>query len=273
MNNMNNMNNINNLDNNDQLLNMMFLQILQNMKKNEPMPNQINPNFNINYFNQQINSNNILLNNFNNNPENNNINNFNTFQNNYNLNNNNFNFDNHFSKSNFPNLFANNNFKSKSNFNFNPNNNTNSNNPVFFQQNNLSEYSNILGNFNKFSNKQNFKNQNKGNKGMSDYTNNQKRDLTDIKHLEEMILKANELRENREGIELETKQLILNKIKIEILTLSKDVAGNYAVQKILNNQKPYEVNFIVEALKNKIYELTLNLYGFRVVQELISILK
>ena len=107
---------------------------------------------------------------------------------------------------------------------------------------------------------------------MSDYTNNQKRDLTDIKHLEEMILKANELRENREGIELETKQLILNKIKIEILTLSKDVAGNYAVLKILNNQKPYEVNFIVEALKNKINELTLNLYGCRVVQELLSIL-
>ena len=87
-----------------------------------------------------------------------------------------------------------------------------------------------------------------------------------------MILKANELREKKEGIQLETKELILNKIKIEILTLSKDVAGNDAVQKILNNQKPYEVNFIVEALKNKINELTLNLYGCRVVQELISIL-
>ena len=70
----------------------------------------------------------------------------------------------------------------------------------------------------------------------------------------------------------ETKELIINKIKTEILTLAKDVAGNYAIQKILNNQKPFEVNFIIESLKNKIYELTLNLYGCRVVQELISIL-
>jgi hypothetical protein len=59
---------------------------------------------------------------------------------------------------------------------------------------------------------------------------------------------------------------------LEILTLAKDVAGNYAIQKILNNKKPYEVSFIIESLKNKIYELTLNLYGCRVVQELISIL-
>jgi hypothetical protein len=81
-----------------------------------------------------------------------------------------------------------------------------------------------------------------------------------------------QLRENSEGIPLENKELIINKIKIEILTLAKDVAGNYAIQKILNNQKPFEVNFIIESLKNKIYELTLNLYGCRVVQELISIL-
>ena len=40
----------------------------------------------------------------------------------------------------------------------------------------------------------------------------------------------------------------------------------------MKNQKPFEVNFIIESVKNKIYELTLNLYGCRVVQELISIL-
>ena len=66
--------------------------------------------------------------------------------------------------------------------------------------------------------------------------------------------------------------IMINKIKLQILSYSKDVAGNYAIQKMLNNQKPSEVNFIIESLKNKIYELTLNLYGCRVVQELISIL-
>jgi predicted metallopeptidase len=180
-----------------------------------------------------------------------------------------------FLKSNYyPNYFNNNNnFESKNNNIFNMiNNNSN-----LIQQNNQSDYINNLNNlnnFNKFSNPKNhfFKNQNKGNKGLSDFANNQKRDLTDIKHLEELILKVIQLRENNDNIQDEAKELIINKIKLEILSLAKDVAGNYAIQKILNNQKPYEVNFIIESLKNKIYELTLNLYGCRVVQELISIL-
>ena len=118
---------------------------------------------------------------------------------------------------------------------------------------------------------------NKSNKGMSDFTNSQKRDITDIKNLEELIHKAIQLKDNNDNmnnldIQLEKKELIINKIKMEILTLAKDVAGNYAIQKILNNKKTFEVNFIIESLKNKIYELTLNLYGCRVVQELISIL-
>jgi hypothetical protein len=199
----------------------------------------------------------------------------NNIHNNYNLKNPNNNFGSNmtnsknFIRTNYPNIYGNsNNFKNKNSFGMMMNNND-------FFQNNQPEFVNYFGNFNKFSNPNpkpnNFKNQNK-NKGMSDYANSQKRDLTDIKHLEELILKAMQLRENSEGIPLENKELIINKIKIEILTLAKDVAGNYAIQKILNNQKPFEVNFIIESLKNKIYELTLNLYGCRVVQELISIL-
>ena len=116
---------------------------------------------------------------------------------------------------------------------------------------------------------------------MNDFTNNQKRDLTDIKHLEELIQKVIQLRgniddnnnnNNNDGLQNEAKELIINKIKLEILTLAKDVAGNYAIQKILNNKKPFEVSFIIESLKDRIYELTLNLYGCRVVQELIYIL-
>ena len=66
--------------------------------------------------------------------------------------------------------------------------------------------------------------------------------------------------------------IAVNKYKNEILNLSKDVTGNYAIQKLLNNKKIPEVNFIIESLKDNIYELTLNLYGCRCVQELISIL-
>ena len=143
-----------------------------------------------------------------------------------------------------------------------------------FSKNNQPEYGNLLNNFNNFPNqKTNLKFQNKNNKGMSEFNNNQK---TDIKNLEELIHKAIQLRDNKTDnnldIKLETKELIINKIKTEILTLAKDVAGNYTIQKILNNKNTYEVNFIIESLKNKIYELTLNLYGCRVVQELISIL-
>jgi predicted metallopeptidase len=149
------------------------------------------------------------------------------------------------------------------------------NNPDFFQNNNQPDYGNIFNNFNNFQNqKSNLKFPNKSNKGMTEFNNNQK---TDIKNLEELIHKAIQLRDNNDNmnnldIKLETKELIINKIKMEILSLAKDVAGNYAIQKILNNNNSFEVNFIIESLKNKIYELTLNLYGCRVVQELISIL-
>ena len=136
------------------------------------------------------------------------------------------------------------------------------NNLETFGQNNQFEYGNFMNNYNKFSfpNTNSFKNPKKGNKGISDFANNQKRDLTDIKHLEEIIQQVYQLKENNnnDAIQSDTKDLIINKIKMEILTLAKDVAGNYAIQKLLNNKKPFEINFIIEALKNKIYELTLN---------------
>ena len=177
---------------------------------------------------------------------------------------------------NYQNLFSNN-FK---NNNYNKNNFNMMNNPEFLGQYNQSEYGNMLNNYNNIQNNKSNNFKFKGNKGMSDFTNNQKRDITDIKHLEELIQKANLLRNsggninnmNNNELQNDAKELFISKIKMEILTLAKDVTGNYAIQKILNNKKPLEVNFIIESLKNKIYELTLNLYGCRVVQELISIL-
>ena len=265
--------NNNNVNNNNNLLNMM---LLQNMQKDQK-PN-LNPNFNINYFNQQINNNNILLNNINNNSKQGNFEpNYNSnipFQNNFqNANNNNnfMNFNNQNSK-NYHNLFSKNQKRKfqNNNNNFNNFNNRNQNmnniNPKFFPPKN--QKNNNLKNI----------------AGLSDFTNSQKRDLTDIKHLEELIQSANNIQskinnsgninKNIDDISQEGMKdiMLLNKYKADILNLSKDVTGNYAIQKVLNNKKLPEVNFIIESLKNNIYKLTLNLYGCRCVQELISIL-
>ena len=149
-------------------------------------------------------------------------------------------------------------------------------NEDYFQTNTQPEYGNLLNNFNNFPNqKANLKFSNKNNKSISENNNNPK---TDVKNLKELIHKAILLRDNNNenmnnlDIKFETKELIINKIKMEIISLAKDVTGNYAIQKIINNKNVIEVNFIIEALKNKIYELTLNLYGCRVVQELMSLL-
>ena len=267
----NNNSNSNSNNNSNDLLNMM---LLQNMQKEQNNPN-LNPNFNINYFSQQINNNNILLNNFNNNPsqqqqQGNSEPNFDLpYQNNFINNPNNY-FSFNLNSKNYPNLFSKNNPKRKyqnknntfNNFN-NRGQNYNNINPKFFPSKNPRQ-NNILKNI----------------AGLSDFTNSQRRDLTDIKHLEELIqnairLKAN-INNNNKTNEISSYQmndiLMVNKYKNDILNLSKDVTGNYAVQKVLNNKNIPEVNFIIESLKNNIYELTLNLYGCRCVQELISIL-
>ena len=248
------------MDNNNNLFNMM---ILQNMQKDPNFNPNLNSNFNINYFNQQINNNNFLLNNYNNNPQVNLDQIFN-YQNNINLNNNpNLN--------NYQNLFSKNNQKKKYQNNFNNNkikdinnkyNNQNYLNPKFFPQKNPKSNNSF-----------------KGITGLSDFQNNQKRDLTDIKHLEELIQTALKLKSkintnntNQISSYEMDDLIIIDRCKNEILNLSKDVTGNYAIQKLLNNKKVPEVNFIIESLKNNIYELTLNLYGCRCVQELIYIL-
>ena len=100
--------------------------------------------------------------------------------------------------------------------------------------------------------------------------NNSKKESTDIQHIEEIIKKAVQL--SQETKTPENEQIILA-IKSEILTLAKDVTGNYSIQKILNNKDKNQMNFIIDSLKNKIYELTLHLYGCRVVQELITALE
>ena len=213
---------------------------------------------------------NILLNNFNNNhdqlnPESNfNFPISNSFQNN---NTNNF-MNYNPNQKNYPNLFSknkrkypNNNFNNINNRLQNPNNfNIN---PKFFPPKNPKSNSTL-----------------KNITGISEFTNNQKRDLTDIKHLEDLIqtvlqLKSNLNNNNNEISSYQMNDIVIdmiNKYKSEILNLAKDVTGNYAIQKMLNNKKAPEVNFIIESLKNNIYELTLNLYGCRCVQELISIL-
>ena len=269
--------NSNNNNNND-FLNMM---LFQNIQKE-----QTNPNFNINYFSQQINNNNILLNNFNNNPSQqqqqpgntepnfnipyqNNPNNYQNDQNNFqNVPNNYFSFNPN--QKNYP-IFSKNNQKRKHQ---NNNNNNNLNN----YYNRGPNYSNINPKFFPPKNpRQN--NTLKNIAGLSDFANSQKRDLTDIKHLEELIQNAIRLNANianNKSNEISNYQMndmiMVNKYKNDILSLSKDVTGNYAVQKVLNNKNIPEVNFIIESLKNNIYELTLNLYGCRCVQELISIL-
>ena len=70
-------------------------------------------------------------------------------------------------------------------------------------------------------------------KGMSEFNSNQK---TDIKNLEEVIHKAIRLKDNKTDnnldIKLETKELIINKIKIEILTLANDVVTMEFMKKL-----------------------------------------
>jgi hypothetical protein len=141
---------------------------------------------------------------------------------------------------------------------------------------------NLMWKNNKYKSNNNKMNKNIG-QNLSEFTNNQKRDLTDIKHLEELIKTANKIRSEinignnnnnnkKFPFENNNNEILLNRYKLEILNLSKDVTGNYAIQKVLNNKKFEEINFIIESLKNNIYELTLNLYGCRCVQELISVL-
>lgn len=74
------------------------------------------------------------------------------------------------------------------------------------------------------------------------------------------------------GTEDERNQ-IFDKIFPQILSLSKDVFGNYVIQKILDNntQDQEKNNKIMKSLEGSIQELTLHMYGCRVIQKAIEV--
>ena len=88
--------------------------------------------------------------------------------------------------------------------------------------------------------------------------------------MEETILLLN-LDKNKNNLsqeQIEQKE----KIKSQIFQASKDVSGNYSIQKIINDKNLSKINLIIDSIKTKIYELTLDLYGCRVIQGIISVL-
>jgi pumilio RNA-binding family len=70
----------------------------------------------------------------------------------------------------------------------------------------------------------------------------------------------------------ENKQKIIDKIKPEVYNLSKDVFGNYVIQRLLESSISLEnKKLLISQLFGKIKELTLHMYGCRVIQKTIDI--
>ena len=129
-----------------------------------------------------------------------------------------------------------------------------------------------MNNLNKF--------QQKKNKKMENFV---RKNSNEPNNVEEIIEKAVQLSKDHSGSRLvqktyeegnkDIKDKIFEKFKPEILTLSKDIFGNYAIQKVLESkdgEKDEEKNnFIMESLKGKIYDLSIHMYGCRVIQQLI----
>jgi hypothetical protein len=71
----------------------------------------------------------------------------------------------------------------------------------------------------------------------------------------------------------EEKNQIFEKLFPHTLNLAKDVFGNYVIQKILDNNKnePEKNNRIMSSLEGYIHELTLHMYGCRVIQKAIEV--
>ena len=67
----------------------------------------------------------------------------------------------------------------------------------------------------------------------------------------------------------EDKDRIFEKLKKDIYPLSKDIFGNYTIQKIIDKE---HYKLILPELKNKFLDLTSHMYGCRVVQKMISII-
>ena len=260
---------------------------LDNFITNNYNNNNLNNNMNLNCYNQQLKNYNLL---FSDNNIEKNIN----LQNNYNfnfsdMNNDNFNsqvnFDYNFIyQNNFSNNFNNhnnftNNFNNQNHFNNNFSNynifNTNESLDLLnaFSLNNNNNFNHQQQKYNNYNNSKHGKNKifNNNNDQISNNNiNNSKIKIYDVRQIDELINKGIQLlqipNENDEN------NKILSKIKSEILAAAEDVTGNYAIQKILNFKDQNKSNFIINSLKNNIYELTLHLYGCRVVEEIISIL-
>ena len=126
---------------------------------------------------------------------------------------------------------------------------------------------NNMNNLNKF--------QQKKNKKMDNFV---RKNPNEPNNVEEIIEKAVQLSKDHSGSRLvqktyeegnkDVKDKIFEKFKPEILSLSKDIFGNYAIQKVLESkdgEKDEEKNnFIMESLKGKIYDLSIHMYGCRV---------
>ena len=251
--------------------------IYNNNYSNNNLNENRNKNSNINnkfFINNKNNINNMInnINYINSFP---NVNNNNVYLNIYNENNDlpyNYNYTNNINCFSTNNKIIENNLQlNYNNFTFNINNiNTNNNN---------SSYSKIINN-----NKNHNNNNNsieKGNNQNYNNNNNQKKDVIDIKQIYDSIEKAIKLIDanNRKNkISKEQKELneeIISNIKNIILSTAKDVSGNYSIQKIINNNSNNspKFKFIIDSIKTKIFELTLHLYGCRVIQEIISALE
>lgn len=69
------------------------------------------------------------------------------------------------------------------------------------------------------------------------------------------------------------REKIFSKIQPELLNLCRDVFGNYVIQKILDHSRENveRKSIIVRALSGKFYDLTLHMYGCRVIQKFIEV--
>jgi hypothetical protein len=67
----------------------------------------------------------------------------------------------------------------------------------------------------------------------------------------------------------EEKYVIIEIITPHIYQLSKDVFGNYVIQKLLDHQEGRYI--IIHQLEGFIYELSLHMYGCRVIQKAIEL--
>ena len=69
----------------------------------------------------------------------------------------------------------------------------------------------------------------------------------------------------------EQQQMIIDKIMPEVYNLSKDVFANYVIQRLLEIVTPTNKKKMIKELYTKIKELTLHMYGCRVIQKAIDV--